>query len=224
MSIKKNLDMIVYEKIKDSLISGEYLQGQKIFVDELTDKYGVSRTPVIQAVKLLANERILEVKSNGRIIVPQYDDKEITDICKARILIERFAVTEICDRKDGNAVESLTQPALLCGEYVKQGEYVKSCKEDLNFHKKMVALAGNDCITDVYDSIQGRFLVASYLTMNSASRMQGVASADHMALLAYLKQFDEEKAIALVEEHILSIRGQLLEIRKKSGFPSVNEM
>ena len=224
MSIKKNLDMIVYEKIKDSLISGEYLQGQKIFVDELTDKYGVSRTPVIQAVKLLANERILEVKSNGRIIVHQYDDKEITDICKARILIERFAVTEICDKKDGDAVETLTQPALLCSEYVKQGEYVKSCKEDLNFHKKMVALAGNDCITDVYDSIQGRFLVASYLTMNSTSRMQGVASADHMALFAYLKQFDKDKAIALVEEHILSIRGQLLEIRKKSDFPVANEI
>jgi len=44
-----------------------------------------------------------------------------------------------------------------------------------------------------------------------------------MALFAYLKQFDKDKAIALVEEHILSIRGQLLEIRKKSGFPVANE-
>lgn len=217
VSIKKNLDIIVYEKIKDSLISGEYLQGQKIFIDELTDKYGVSRTPVIQAVKLLANERILEIKSNGRILVPQYDDKQIIDICTARMLIERFAVGEICDRENINAVESLRKIALLCGDYFKQGEYLKSCKEDLRFHKTMVTMADNECIKDVYDSIQGRFLVASYLTMNSTSRMQGVASTDHLALLACLERFDKTGAVSLVEKHILSVRGQLLDIRKKSA-------
>ena len=36
MTIKKNLDMVVYEKIKDSLIKGEYLPGQKIYIDELS--------------------------------------------------------------------------------------------------------------------------------------------------------------------------------------------
>ena len=36
MTIKKNLDMVVYEKIKDSLIKGEYLPGQKIYIDAVS--------------------------------------------------------------------------------------------------------------------------------------------------------------------------------------------
>lgn len=65
MKLKSNLDTIIYNLIVDSLFLGEYQMGQTILLDEFANKYEVSRTPVIQAVKLLVNDGILESMSNG---------------------------------------------------------------------------------------------------------------------------------------------------------------
>ena len=73
MRVKNNLDTIIYEHIVDSLLQGEYSMGQTILLDEFANKYEVSRTPVTQAVKLLANDGLLEVMSNGRVMVPIFD-------------------------------------------------------------------------------------------------------------------------------------------------------
>ncbi|MCY1715257.1 GntR family transcriptional regulator [Caproiciproducens galactitolivorans] len=212
MTIKKNLDIIVYEKIKDSLIGGEYLPGVKISVDELAAKYGVSRTPVIQATKLLAKERILDVKCNGSISVPQYNDKQIRDICTARMLVERFAVMEICDKKDREAVQVLRELALFGSNTYQQGDYLTFCKEDLHFHKAMVSMTGNECLCDVFNTVQGRLLAVMNLALCSQPRLVKSACIEHLELSERLGKFDKAGAVSLVERHIFCLRGRLLEL------------
>ena len=56
MRVKKNLDKIIYDQIIDSFILGEYKMDDAISLDVLCEKYEVSRTPVVQAVKLLVND------------------------------------------------------------------------------------------------------------------------------------------------------------------------
>ena len=70
MRVKKNLDKIIYDQIIDSFILGEYKMDDAISLDVLCEKYEVSRTPVVQAVKLLVNDGVLEKLSNGRVVVP----------------------------------------------------------------------------------------------------------------------------------------------------------
>ena len=92
VKVKSNLDVIIYEHILDSLILGEYEMGQMILLDELANKYEVSRTPVTQAVRLMANDGLLEVMSNGRVKVPVFNDEQMKKICELRFLLESFAV------------------------------------------------------------------------------------------------------------------------------------
>ena len=56
MKVKNSLDEILYEHIVESLINGDYEMGQNLTLDELAHRFEVSRTPVVQAVKLLAND------------------------------------------------------------------------------------------------------------------------------------------------------------------------
>ena len=69
MKVKNSLDEILYEHIVESLINGDYEMGQNLTLDELAHRFEVSRTPVVQAVKLLANDGILQIMGNGRIYV-----------------------------------------------------------------------------------------------------------------------------------------------------------
>ncbi|EQF64095.1 bacterial regulatory s, gntR family protein [Clostridioides difficile CD200] len=73
MKVKSNLDEILYHKIIESLIRGEYSVGQKILLNDLCEKFEVSRTPVVQAVKMLNKDGVLTIMTNGKVYVPEYE-------------------------------------------------------------------------------------------------------------------------------------------------------
>ena len=81
MYIKEGLDDVAYKKFIEGFYSCSYKPGQRIDPAELTDKYQMSRTPIVHALKRLANEKIVEVQGNGRFFIPVPTVKDIQDIC-----------------------------------------------------------------------------------------------------------------------------------------------
>ena len=75
-----------------------------------------------------------------------------------------------------------------------------------------MAAGGNKVIDDVYNMVQGRFLVASYLNIKEGAREGDVATNEHVGLVNYLREGIEEKALQLIEYHIFSIQKRLLDI------------
>lgn len=207
---KMNLDMIVYEEIRDGLIRGEYVPGQRISVDDIAERYGVSRTPTLQALKLLINDNVLDLLGNGKIIVPTYSAKQANDIINARLVFEKYAVEQCCMAKNSNVVKMLRKTAESCQSYLEQGDVFHSHKEDLNLHRQLVESADNDCITDVYVKVQGRYLIANFMTQEYRTRTQGQAAADHNAFLDYLDNWDAENAWRVMEKHISNTREQII--------------
>ena len=95
MRVKNNLDTIIYDYIISSLIMGEYHMGQIISLDDLSQKYEVSRTPVTQAVKLLVKDGILEMQKNGRVKVPEMTKNDLRQICEIRLVLEEYAFKKV---------------------------------------------------------------------------------------------------------------------------------
>ena len=102
MNLKRGLDEMVYDLFIDELYNGVFHAGEKIDPAALTESFQISRTPVIQALKRLASEKILEVSSGGKYFIPDPDTREMlwrTTIPKGtplgddvdiRFLAERF--------------------------------------------------------------------------------------------------------------------------------------
>ena len=95
------MDEILYDRIIESLISGDYVMGENLTLDELARRFGVSRTPVVQAVKLLVNDGILISMSNGRLYVPEYSLDTVREMCEVRRLMEGYALDEFMAEWDG---------------------------------------------------------------------------------------------------------------------------
>ncbi len=202
--------------IKDDLINGKYKPGQKILIDDITAEYGISRTPAIQAVKLLVNENILDLMDNGKIFVPIYSAKQISDICDTRLLMEEYAIRFICKDHNASTIDMLNKIARRCDEYLREGDQEKSCKEDLSFHKAIIAATGNDCLQDLYTKIQGRFMVANFLTLSYELRLQDKAISGHKEIMESLIAFDTAAAQRSIQEHIYAIRDKLVDFNQKA--------
>lgn len=211
MKVKSNLDVIIYDHIIDSLIMGEYSMGQMILLDELANRYEVSRTPITQAVRLLANDGILESMSNGRVVVPVFNREQMSKICELRFLMEEFAIKKILSMpKKVETIESKLENIAEKGiQALHTGDKLKFNKYDLSFHKTLIEGCGNEYLTNEYKRIQGKFIVANYLISPLEERSFETAAESHVKIAELLKEHELKKCLALMEKHIFSFSASL---------------
>lgn len=206
VKVKSNLDVIIYEHILDSLILGEYTMGQMISLDELANKYEVSRTPVTQAVRLMANDGLLEVMSNGRVIVPAFNDEQMVKICEVRFLMESFSVDKIlnADTDFDELYERLVDIAEKGQLSLNMGDKLKFNRWDLEFHRTLINGADNEFLSNSYKRVQGKFIVANYLISPLKKRSFEKAAESHIQIAKKLREKDAEACKNLLKEHIFS--------------------
>lgn len=205
MSIKKNLDTIIIEKLKDEIIAGKWKQGQQILIDELADYFGVSRTPVIQAARMMSVEGIFKFKSNGRIEIPRFQPQQVIDIYETRLLLEDFALKTICGRKCSLVRDVLNNIARECAAQQNiLHDAVASRRADLKLHQSIVASTKNECLLSSYNKVQGQFMVANYLLISHSEKLQSEASEEHYTILNRLYEYDYAGSRDALEQHIMS--------------------
>ena len=95
MALKKNLDVTIHEAFLEEILRGNWLPGQALNLDELAERYGVSRTPVQQALKRMHTQGMVVFSSKGHFSVPTFSEKEVCDIIEIRLLLEHQALTDI---------------------------------------------------------------------------------------------------------------------------------
>ena len=213
MKVKNSLDEILYEHIVESLINGDYEMGQNLTLDELAHRFEVSRTPVVQAVKLLANDGILQIMGNGRIYVPEYDQEHVRQMCEVRQMVEGHALERFMSGLGLSAESVLAQLNRYSEEGVRLTGSSFSPKEfamlDRRFHRLLVEASGNRILLETYDRVQGRFLVSNYLLCHLRLRDFSGTARDHVRLVESIRSGDITRAQHCLQQHIEGVLRRL---------------
>jgi DNA-binding GntR family transcriptional regulator len=94
----RTLNDRAYDEIKKSLISGTLRSGQVLVIRTLAETYGISTTPVREALQRLVAERLLEMLPNRSIVVPYLSVERFVEIFQIRRQLEGFAAQLACER------------------------------------------------------------------------------------------------------------------------------
>lgn len=202
MSIKKNLDIQVYERLYQEIIQGRWVQGQALNPDDFAEQFGVSRTPVVQALKRMHANEMIAVTKTGHFYVPTFTEKQITDLIEMRALLERQAITEIERNQIAIDFETLRKLTDACSRFNEEGDLVKTREMDLDLHSFLVSQSSNQCLSNLYSKVQGQFIVANFLLTTHTKKQQEVAADDHSRIMAALEIGDFQRARAISDEHI----------------------
>lgn len=215
MKIKNTLDDIIAERFTDSLIMGNYHMGDTILVNDLVETYGVSRTPVMQALAKLSTQEILEKGASGKYRLPVYTQKDIDDICKARIMFEETAIKEIfaSEEKRQEVLKKLQVYEKRCVKALAEADYLEFSKQDLNFHRSMVEAIGNSVITSLYLNVQGKFIIANYLAFPLMKRKFEKTIQEHELLLKELESGTLEETKETIRAHIYQVTEIIRELK-----------
>ena len=93
--VSKSLADQVYDLVKEQILSGKIACGSKISEDSLASQFGVSRTPIREALKRLSTYGLVQMEPRSHSSVISLSNKESKDIAEFRVYLESFAIDHI---------------------------------------------------------------------------------------------------------------------------------
>jgi GntR family transcriptional regulator, rspAB operon transcriptional repressor len=104
---RKSLTETAYEKIRSSILSGEYPVGTVLAEGTIAENFGSSKTPVRQALQLLRTEGLLEVGYRRQLIVRGFTPEHRNEVLQVREALELIAIRAACTRMTIEEIDDL---------------------------------------------------------------------------------------------------------------------
>jgi DNA-binding GntR family transcriptional regulator len=183
----------------------------RIREQDLVEKFGVSRTPIRDALKQLEIEQLIDRRKNRGITLRKHTPKEIADLYNIRAALEglagreaaQFATKEDCDQLDE-----------IREKYVSEKDHRKKCELDNEFHNQVIAISNNQQLADVisrYLILHRLFSLIFSLRKVRRSPMKRTPFG-HDMIIAALRENDSNQAEDLLKNHCLWAKNRILEI------------
>lgn len=196
----------VSEALRAALISGEMRPGEVYSAPVLAQRFGVSATPVREAMLDLVKQGLVETVRNKGFRVRELSDTELDEITHLRELIEVPTVKQLAKTQPAEAFEALRPLAAEIVKSAASGNLIAYLEADRRFHLELLALAGNRRLVELVDELRGRSRL--YGLQALADRGVLVDSAnEHVQLLELLLAGDAKGAADLMRRHVGHLRG-----------------
>jgi DNA-binding GntR family transcriptional regulator len=196
----------VAEALRAALIAGELRPGEVHSAPALAARFGVSATPVREAMLELAREGMVETLPNKGFRVTPVSDRELDEYTQIRALIEIPVVTGLAATAATEAIEALRPEAEAIRAAAAAGDLIGYVEADRRFHLGLLALAGNTHLVRVVGDLRGRARL--YGLQSLLERGGLLASAEeHLTLLDGLVARDAEAVRACMTHHLSHVRG-----------------
>ena len=178
----------IYQKLRRSIILGQYQPGQKLNLEKLSESYQTSVTPVREALQMLAQEDLVTSKPHAGYFVTRVTLKELTDLLELRRILELAAVERAAERITGAQLEELK--LVHAPEYDEKEEtYERSVIENRRFHYLIALASGNKELAETLGKVHDR-LARFFVFVHSASGVE----ERHQKLISALRAHDPDLA------------------------------
>jgi DNA-binding GntR family transcriptional regulator len=192
--VRRSLHDEVVLQLRDLIVEGFLKPGEKIQEAALCRQFGVSRTPLREALKALAAEGLLTLLPNRGAIVAKITPEAITELFPIMGALEALAGELACGSITEEALAELWVAHRHMVAHYERGEWAAYSKLNRGIHEAIFAAAGNPSLTALYHQLQVRTHSVRLIAQKSAARWQE-AVEDHEKIMAALEQRDG-KALA----------------------------
>ncbi|MFG3246524.1 GntR family transcriptional regulator [Streptomyces sp. NPDC048187] len=197
----------ILDALRSALATGELRPGEVYSAPVLGERFGVSATPVREAMQQLALEGAVEVVPNRGFRVVERGDRELAELAEVRALIEAPVWLRLARTVPAERWAELRPLAEATVRAASSGCPAAYAEADRAFHRAVLALAGNEQLLRVASDVHRRAQWPPAGSPSARGRADLVADAhEHTALLDALIAGDPDVVRALVEDHFPGAR------------------
>lgn len=200
-TVSANLSTDIFQVIKDRIIAWKYLPNQRLTEIGLCEEFGVSRSPVREALKMLEEKGLVIKEPRQGYMVRQLDLSEIHALYEFRLALESYVVE--CLAQKGLPEEAwqalyTTWQSCLQEKFNPQRDYSTL---DEQFHEALAQALGNSVILDNIRSVNERLRFIRVHDITSFERL-AVTCQQHLGLLAAIRNQDQKGAKDYITKNI----------------------
>lgn len=213
----QNAAQIAAGLIREAIYDGRIAQGSRLREEKLAKEFGISRTPIREALLILQTEGFLVAEPNRSSVVKTYSTKEIVDLYDTRAALESFAASLAVKNVTAEVIEALDESCGRFAESVKTNDVLALTHENSTFHKTILEVTNNSSLNDVVNSVARLPLIyRAYYWYSDQGRL--IALHYHEQITRALEVRDTMRVELLMKEHIYEARDTLIaQMRKAEG-------
>jgi DNA-binding GntR family transcriptional regulator len=198
---RRSLHGELVDLLHDMLLDGELRPGDKVNEVALCTRFGVSRTPLREALKVLASEGLVILSPNRGASVAQISPQEIDQLFPIMGALEALAGELACSRINDSGVARIRKMHDQMVRHYKKGEGGPYLKLNRSIHEAIFAAADNAELTQLYHTIMVRTHAVRFTAKKSPSRWDE-AVEDHVKMMDALEKRDGKRLAVILKEHL----------------------
>jgi DNA-binding GntR family transcriptional regulator len=191
----------VADRLRELITRAELSPGERLNERLLTERFGISRTPLREAIRILSSEGLVKLLPNRGAIVATVTQADAEDMFQVMAVLEALGGELACQRASDRNIEEISalhEEMRKCHARHDLDQYF-----DFNqrIHQRIIDCARNGELTDVYRRISVRIRPVRYLANFSRERWDK-AMGEHEQILNALIQRNSERLKALLAVHL----------------------
>ena len=211
----KPLREVVFETLREAIITGVLKPGERMMEVQLAEEMGVSRTPVREAIRKLELEGFVVMIPRKGAYVAGISLKDIVDVFEIRAALESLACGLAAERITEEELEELERTLLQVSNV--SGDNIESLVEtDTDFHDIIYKASRNTRLIQIINNLREQIQRFRTTSLAFPGRMKD-AIEEHKKMTEAIAERNIKKAQALALEHIENAENSMLEALRKSG-------
>ncbi|MGB9812917.1 MAG: GntR family transcriptional regulator [Thermovenabulum sp.] len=210
----KPLREIVFQALREAIISGELKPGERLMEVQLAEEMGVSRTPVREAIRKLELEGLVVMVPRKGAYVAGLSMKDAADVFEVRQSLEGLAAALAAERITDEEIEALERILLEINDAAEKNDLNLIIQKDAEFHNILFKASRNDKLVQIINNLKeqiDRFRIQSF---ENPGRLKKLVE-EHKKIVEAISERNVEKAKKLAEEHIEKVENNVMNILRK---------
>jgi len=200
-----SLPALVGRELTHRILAGELAAGSKLNEADIALRLGVSRGPVREAFRALEVAGLVRLEKNRGVYVRELSSAEADEIFELRALLDEFAGRRAARHATAEDVRTLTAMVERMDEATRQGDADGYFELNLAFHDRIVGLAGNAKLSELYRRLVNELALFRRASFDHAANLPRSA-AEHRAIVERIAARESEAAARLLRAHAMASR------------------
>jgi DNA-binding GntR family transcriptional regulator len=193
--------------LRAAIINGEMKPGVVYSAPSLAAKFGVSATPVREAMLDLVRKELVEIAPNKGFRVTEISEPDLDEITELRLLIEPAVVRKVTASIPGADIGELRKLADTIVEHACQGNLIEYTEADRIFHLRLLSYAKNSRMSNLVSELRAHARLYGLSALFERGELVQVAR-EHLAIVDAIERRDPDAVDELMREHISQTRGR----------------
>jgi len=199
--IQASLHNEIVSRIRDMIFEGEFVGGQRVPEKKLCEQLSVSRTPLREALKVLASEGLLVLLPNRGARIAQITAENLDEIFPIMGTLESLAGEIACGRITDDEIDEIRALHFQMTAHHKRRELNKYFMANQAIHMKILEATNNKMLVATYLSLAGRIRLARFRANFSQDRWDQ-AVVEHEEILDALSRRDASALAQILRTHL----------------------